>query len=191
MKQLCACIALLCGIWLGLSPWVLGYGSTPMLISGLTTGAVIVVAALVVVIRPPKLKLGAPLMVIVIASLWSLVSGLGVFGAIHPSEIIIGALTAFITLFAIQIVEGKKAAIFTKDGKVLVEMTAMAPQEGRIEMKGKTFGTMPATMYFPPQDLWNMIGMIPFSVIRQVPKLLFNGWQTTRRASTASATVKH
>jgi hypothetical protein len=94
------------------------------------------------------------------------------------------------SLVASQLTEGRKIAIYTKDSNVLLEMNGMTYKDGQIVLRGKTFGTMPSTMYVRPVDMWNLVGMVPFIVIRMLPWMLIMGWKTGKASGDVPRRVR-
>ena len=84
-------------------------------------------------------------------------------------------------------IEGRKGFVYTKDGEVLLEMSKLGFKDGVIEAKGKAYGSMPQTMRIPPEQVWALIGLVPFEVILHLPKVLFDGWRKSRGAAATAA----
>jgi len=175
MKRLFAWVVLVLGAWTAVSPWVLGYTSVAVRWSDCVVGLLTAGLSLVVILHKGELRPSWPQWTTSLLGLWLVVSAF-VFGPIRWSCLICGILIAALSLFATQVIEGRKVTVYTKDGKVLLEMSSMTYKEdGQIELKGKTFGTMPALMYVRPVDVWNLLGIIPFVVIRRLPRILIAG----------------
>jgi len=174
-------------MWLAAAPWALGYHSTLMAASGATAALIWIAAAILVLAGTGIGRTALPWWVSAIVGLWAMATGLGVFGAVYPNEIVFGAIGAIVATFASQIEDNKKVAVHTKDGKTLVELSTMAFKNGRIEMRGKTFGTMPATMLVQPVYVWNLVGLLPLSLILRLPALLYVGWTEARSERRAAA----
>lgn len=62
----------------------------------------------------------------------------------------------------------------------MVEMSKMNYKNGIIVMKGKAFGSMPQVMHVRPDEIWQMLGMVPFEIIVHMPKLLYLGWKQSK-----------
>lgn len=188
MKRLFAVINLILGIWLFICPWVLGYSGTLAHWGDCAVG--LVTAALSIYILLLKMELPTPNWPYLIDSIlgaWLIVSGIFVFGQVsfanRWNDIALGILVACSSLFASQIIEGKKAFAYTKDGGVLIEMVNITHKDGIIVIKGKTFGTMPAVMHMRPVDLWNLLGLVPLSIIANLPRMLIAGWRKSKETS--------
>ena len=78
-----------------------------------------------------------------------------------------------------------KGHMYTKDGDVLLEMSRLSYKGGMIEAKGKAYGSMPQTMRIPPDQIWNLVGLVPLELIVQLPRLLFLGWKASRSSAAA------
>jgi hypothetical protein len=180
VKQLLAWLSLILGAWLAAAPWALGYGSVALAVADAVEGAAAVVASVLLmsVLRAARW----PWLLIGLAGIAAAAGGCGVFGAVRPVEILCGLALAGLSQLGALVLEGKPGVIHTKDGKVLVELKSMrAAGSGRIELKGKTFGTMPATMYLTAADLWRVVGLVPLEVIVRLPGLLARGVRDARR----------
>lgn len=150
-------------------------------------GLIIIILGSIFVLSKAKPTPNWPHIINIILGLWLIVVGIIMFGqtstAARWNEIIVGILVALVSAIATQIIEGKKAFIYTKEGGVLVEMTRMTYKEGIIEMKGKAFGSMPQTMHVRPEEIWSMLGLAPFEVITHLPKMLYVGWKRSKEAN--------
>ena len=186
MKKLFAWIAIILGIWLLVSPWLLNY------MNGITqwhdslVGLVIISLSLAFILSKANPTLNWPHLMNIIIGLWLCVSGILMFGqtsiTARWNEIVVGLLIALFSAVATQVIEGKKAFVYTKEGGVLVEMTKMTYKDGIIVMKGKAFGAMPQVMHVRPDEIWNVLGLVPFEVIIHLPKLLYLGWKMSKEA---------
>ena len=93
-------------------------------------------------------------------------------GAVRASEIICSLLLIGISWVAVHLPAAKTTRMVSIEGQVLLEMTDLPADERGIGMKGKLMGAMPATIYVKPEELWNLLGMVPakvvFAAVREV-----------------------
>jgi hypothetical protein len=190
MKRLFAWIILIIGAWLVISPWVLGYQPVAARWNACAIGLAIAVLSLLVLLCKTERVPSWPQLITCLFGLWSVGTGAFAFGQAHWSELVCGILVAVFSLVASQLTEGRKIAIYTKDSNVLLEMNGVTYKDGQIVLRGKTFGTMPSTMYVRPVDMWNLVGMVPFIVIRMLPWMLIMGWKTGKASGDVPRRVR-
>jgi len=51
----------------------------------------------------------------------------------------------------------------------------------RLVLKGKIMGSMPATIYLRPEDVWAAWRLVSWSVLAAIPVMLLKGFRRTRR----------
>lgn len=56
-------------------------------------------------------------------------------------------------------------------------------------MKGQLLGSMPATIYLTPEELWKIVGLIDPGVVFALPRLLVRGWWRSRRRTIAEGSA--
>ncbi|MBN1322207.1 MAG: SPW repeat protein [Thermoleophilia bacterium] len=185
MKKFIAWLALLIGVLLVIFAWVLGYADTPALWQDFVVGLMVIAVSLVAALGKGRLVARDwPFLLNLVLGLWLVVSGIFVFGreatANRVVDIVLGVLLILLSATATQVVEGRKGYVYTKDGDVLLEMSRLGYKAGVIEAKGKAYGSMPQTMRIPPDQIWNLIGLVPVELIVRLPKLVFLGWKASR-----------
>jgi hypothetical protein len=187
MKKLIAWLSVLIGVLLVVFAWVLGYADTPALWQDLVAGLVVVGVSLFAAVGPDRLAKKWPFVANLALGLWLAISGIFVFGreadANRIVDIVLGVALILGAATAGQIAEGKKGYVYTKDGDVLLEFSRLGYKNGVVEAKGKAYGSVPQTMRIPPDQLWNLIGMVPFELVLRLPALLFVGWKTSRETA--------
>ena len=185
MKRVLAWGAMVIGFWLVISPWFLNYQDLPSRLHDVIVGVIILGLALAVVMSKKDKALTWPHWINGVLGIWLIVSGIWVFGAIGGAnrwnEIVPGILLALLSFLATQIIEGLPMRMYTKDGAVLMETSQFERRGEDIVMRGKTMGTMPATVYVHPEQVWVMLGLVPVQVVSYLPLLLFRGWWRGRK----------
>jgi hypothetical protein len=191
MKKFVGWLTLTLGVLLIIFAWALDYRDTSAVWQDTITG--LVIAALSAAVVSGKLKKAQDwlLLSVAVLGLWLIVAGIFVFGTVSASnrviDIVLGVVILALALVASQVIEGRKGFVFTKDGEVLLEMSRLGFKDGSIEAKGKAYGAMPQTMRIPPEQVWALIGLVPFEVIVRLPKVLFDGWRKSRGAASTAA----
>jgi hypothetical protein len=66
-------------------------------------------------------------------------------------------------------------------GNVMMVITAVERREDGLVMKGNMMGTMPATIYLKPEDIWESKSLLSWSVVLYFPIMIFKGWWRTRK----------
>jgi hypothetical protein len=191
MKKFIAWLTLVIGVLLVVFAWALGYADTPALWQDLLVGLVLIGVSLLAILTKKALPYELPYLVNAVLGLWLVVSGIFVFGrdasANRIVDIVLGVVVIVLSAFATQVVEGKKGYVYTKDGSVLLEMSRLGYKDGAIEAKGKAYGSVPQTMRIPPDQIWNLVGLVPLEVIVRIPVLLVRGWLKSRSATDSKA----
>ena len=190
MKRVLAWGAMVIGLWLIISPWFLNYQALSYRWYDVITGVIILGLALVVIMTKGDKTPTWPHWINGIVGLWLIASGIWVFGAIGGAnrwnEVIPGILLALLSFLATQLLEGLPMRMYTKDGSVLVEVSRLECRGSDIVMRGKTMGTLPATIYVHPEEVWAMLGLVPVQVVCYLPLLLFRGWQCRKKLTPQS-----
>jgi hypothetical protein len=186
MKKLIAWLTVVIGVLLVIFAWTLGYAGTSAVWQDFAVGLVLIAVSMFAALYTKPLPRDWPYLVNAVIGLWLLISGIFVFGTLATAnrvvDIVLGVVVILMSLLATQVVEGKKGFVFTKDGAVLLEMSRLGYKDGGLEAKGKAYGSVPQTMRIPPEQIWNMIGLVPFEVIVRLPGLLIRGWLKSRAA---------
>ncbi len=190
MKKLIAWSTLTIGVLLVVFAWVLGYAGTPALWQDLITGLVLAGLSLFAALAKTRFPYQWPYLVNALLGLWLVISGIFVFGreagANRVVDIVLGVVALLLSALATQVAEGKKGYVYTKDGSVLLELSRLGYKDGAIEAKGKAYGSVPQTMRIPPEQVWNLVGMVPVGVIVRLPVLLVLGWLKSRSSAGAA-----
>lgn len=71
--------------------------------------------------------------------------------------------------------------MYTKEGSILMEVSKLGLEESDLTMKGKVMGTMSATAYIRPEELWGMLGLVSVRLVVYLPFILFRGWWRRKR----------
>ena len=191
MKKFIAWLTLVLGVLLVVFAWTLGYADTSALWQDFIVGLVIIGVSLFAILTEEGIavRVAVPRQ----RRTRSVARGLGHLrlrtggGANRVVDIVLGVVVIVLSVFASQVVEGKKGYVYTKDGSVLLEMSRLGYKDGSIEAKGKAYGSMPQTMRIPPEQIWNLIGLVPLEVIVRLPVLLLRGWLKSRSATDSKA----
>lgn len=176
MSAILSGLAATVGVWMCVTPltgWYAGVGGTRYV--DVALGALVLVLALVQLVRRTSariavadwttLVLGAALVVIGIVPL-------GRGGGIKAGEILCGVLLVVVSWISIHLPRATGAKVFSFEGKEMMAITELVADRHGVGMKGKLMGAMPATMYVRPEELWNMLALVPTRVIFAVVRVL-------------------
>ncbi|MFH2043951.1 MAG: hypothetical protein ABIK92_02265 [Pseudomonadota bacterium] len=65
---------------------------------------------------------------------------------------------------------------------VMMDISSLKRKGDDIVMKGTLMGTMPSTIYVKPEEVWNAIKMLSWSIISYLPMMIIKGWRVSRRS---------
>ena len=71
--------------------------------------------------------------------------------------------------------------MFDTYGNVMMEVVSLERKGDSLAMKGKMMGTMPATIYIKPEEVWKGIRLLRWPIIRYFPLLLFKAWRYRKK----------
>ena len=72
--------------------------------------------------------------------------------------------------------------MFSKEGVEMMDVTSINRDGDNLVMKGKMIGSMYASIYLRPQDLWQAMRLLSFGTFLCLPVLLFRGFVRSRKA---------
>jgi hypothetical protein len=71
--------------------------------------------------------------------------------------------------------------MYSKDGIEMMDVASIARDGDNLLMKGKMMGSMYAAIYMRPEDIWQSLGLLSFSVVLYLPVMLLKGmWRSFR-----------
>jgi len=69
--------------------------------------------------------------------------------------------------------------MFSKEGLEMMDVKSIDRDGENLVLKGKMMGTMYAAIYLRPQDVWQALRLLSFSVMLRLPMILVKGfWRT-------------
>jgi len=71
--------------------------------------------------------------------------------------------------------------MLSKDGIEMMEVKSIQREGEKLVLKGKIMGSMPATIYLRPEDVWAGWQLLPFSVLVALPGMLLKGFRRSRK----------
>ncbi|GLU37311.1 hypothetical protein [Pseudomonas sp. NBRC 100443] len=77
--------------------------------------------------------------------------------------------------------------MFSKDGLEMMDLKSFQLDGDNLVMKGKMMGSMNMAVYLKPEDMSQVLSLMPWSVIVRLPMIFLKGLLRQRRKS-ASAT---
>jgi hypothetical protein len=72
--------------------------------------------------------------------------------------------------------------MFSKEGVEMMEVKSIDRDGDNLIMKGKLMGSMYASIYLRPQDLWQALRLLSFSTFLRLPVMLFRGFVRSRQS---------
>ena len=73
--------------------------------------------------------------------------------------------------------------MFDAHGNVMMEASSLKRQGDSLVMKGKMMGTMPATIYIKPEEVWMARKLLSWSIICFLPIMVVKGCKRVRNNS--------
>jgi len=169
MGQILSGVITAIGIWLVATPWTGWYAcSSGARYLDVGLGILVVILGLVHLFRRAPGRIPGVDWVTLVVGIVLLVAGIFLpdrGGAVRASEIICGLLVIGISWVAVHLPASTVTKMVSIEGQVLLEMTDLLADERGIGMKVKLMGAMPATIYIKPNELWNLLGMVPAKVV--------------------------
>jgi hypothetical protein len=71
--------------------------------------------------------------------------------------------------------------MFSKEGVEMVDVKSIERDGDQLVVKGKVMGAMTTTILVKPEDCWQAVRLIGFSVILRLPLILMKGFLAARR----------
>ena len=71
--------------------------------------------------------------------------------------------------------------MFDIHGNALMDVASLERRGDNLVMKGKMMGTMPATIYLKPEEIWKAKSLLSWSVLLYIPIIIMKGWKRTRK----------
>jgi len=71
--------------------------------------------------------------------------------------------------------------LYLKDGSLMLAVSSLERAGADLALKGKITGTMPATIYIKPEELWEARKLLSWSVVWYLPVMIVKGWWRRRR----------
>ena len=178
MASLLNSLIVILGAWLGISAFFLGARGMA-LIAALISAAVLVVLG-VAAMRQKEFKAAPDYIVLVIGA------GLALWGAVGwamglgsgLNEIIVGTLVALISFGATRFARTyATASFYDRGGAPMVDVKSLRMKDGDILMKALLLQSMPSTVYVKPDEVWKVLTMVPFDLIKRMPGYLLRGYR--------------
>lgn len=181
-KLLYYVIAALAG-WLLVSPFLLGYQGDAVSIA-IAMAAAVVVAALAFIgagrsVSGPSYAItGCGVLLLA----WGLV-GFFIAGGSGLNEVLIGLAWLGVSFVIPKIQPASEMVAYDVYGNPMANIKKITIKDGDIAAKATLLGSMPATMYMRPEEIWSALGMISFETIVGLPKFLVVGASRVNKKS--------
>lgn len=164
------------------SPFALGYGASTSVIAAVALGCLVLILAVAGAVTE-RTPLGAVVAVIgVLTALW------GIVGLVVPalsgggSELVVGLLWAVLGCFVALIRPKLAVSAYDVHGNTLANIrTVGMKKSGDLSAKATLLGAMPSTMYFRPDEVWKLLGLLDWDTVRHLPAFLVKGALAVRQ----------
>ena len=71
---------------------------------------------------------------------------------------------------------GHTMKLYLKDGSLMLAASSLERSGADLVLKGKITGTMPATIYIKPEEIWEARKLLSWPVIWYLPIMIVKGW---------------
>lgn len=169
------------GVWLIVSPLALLYSMPGMAVS-VVCGVVVLMVGLVAVKKSDykaglnyfSLMLGAALAV------WGIAGAVLGMGA-GLNEVVSGVLVAVFSYAATRFTSAYgNARFYDRGGVEMVDLKDLRIKDNTILMKANLLQSMPSTIYVRPDEVWKVLNMVTFDLIKGLPGYLIAGYRTCK-----------
>jgi hypothetical protein len=72
--------------------------------------------------------------------------------------------------------------MFSKEGVEMMDVKSIDRDGDNLVMKGKMMGSMYASIYLRPQDLWQAMRLLSFGTFLRLPLMLLRGFVKSRKS---------
>ena len=72
----------------------------------------------------------------------------------------------------------------------MVDVQSLRMKDGTILMKALLLQSMPSTVYIKPEEVWKVLTMVPFDLIKQMPVFLYQGYKACKTQDNAAQETK-
>lgn len=114
-------------------------------------------------------------------AVWGIADAAASLGGAPVSEIIFGLLVALVAFGATRfttVYDG--ASFYDRGGAPMVDVKSLRMKDDTILMKALLLQSMPSTVYVRPDEVWKVLTMIPFDLVKQLPAFLVKGYKDCR-----------
>lgn len=183
-------LSLVLGLWVMVAALIFGC-SMPGLVVDLCAGAVVAALSLGVVLGK-EYRVGLDYGVAAVGALlvvWGVVDAVAALGGAPANEIIVGLLIALVGFGATRFaVTYDGASFYDRGGAPMVDVKSLRMKDDTILMKALLLQSMPSTVYVRPDEVWKVLTMVPFDLIKQMPGYLYKGYKECRQQQKESQT---
>lgn len=76
--------------------------------------------------------------------------------------------------------------MFSKDGMEMMDVKSIVGDGDTLVMKGKVMGSMNAIIVIKPEDCWQAVKLLGFSLLLRMPAILIKGYFQARKKAKTS-----
>lgn len=177
----------LMGAWLIISPIILFYPMPGMAVS-IVFGVIALIIG-VVVVKSAEYKPSLNYLGIVVgvgAIIWGIASAVLGMGA-GLNEVVSGILIAGLSFVATRFTYAyKNARFYDRGGVEMVDLKDLRIKDGNVLMKANLLQSMPSTIYVRPDEVWKVLTMVSFDLIKGLPAYLLAGYKICKEQEKAA-----
>lgn len=178
MASLFNSLIVVLGAWLGISAFFLGARGVALAVALIS--AVALIALGVAAMRQKEFKATLDYIVLGVGislAVWGVVGWAAGLGA-GLNEIIVGVLAVLFSFGATRFARTyASASFYDRGGAPMVDVKSLRMKDGDILMKALLLQSMPSTVYVKPDEVWKVLTMIPFDLIKKMPGYLLRGYR--------------
>ena len=108
-------------------------------------------------------------------AVWGIADAAASLGGAPVNEIIFGLLVALVAFGATRF-----TTVYDRGGAPMVDVKSLRMKDDTILMKALLLQSMPSTVYVRPDEVWKVLTMIPFDLVKQLPAFLVKGYKDCR-----------
>lgn len=166
------------GAWLIITPYPFGSHGVALAVA-MAAGAALLILG-ICAFRQKEYK---PALDYAIAAIGAALAVWGVIGAVMglgsgANEVLVGLIAAALAFIATRFTTTyKTASFYDRGGAPMVDVQSLRYKDGDILMKALLLQSMPSTVYVKPDEVWKVLTMVPFDLIKQMPGFLYRGYK--------------
>lgn len=166
------------GAWLIITPYPFGTRGVALIIAMAAGAAILLLGVLAFKQKDNKPGMDYAAAVVGIAlAIWGIVGAVMDLGS-GANEVLVGLIAAGLALVATRFTTTyKTASFYDRGGAPMVDVQSLRYKDGDILMKALLLQSMPSTVYVKPDEVWKVLTMVPFDLVKQMPGFMYRGYK--------------